>query len=248
MKLALTTLLLFLTVTLKVSAQAPEKMSYQAIIRAQDNSLVINSKISLRIIVHQTSAAGSAVYQETHSVTTNNNGLVSLEIGTGTVGTGSFSAIAWDKGPYFIETQVDVKGGTNYNIIGVTQLLSVPYALHAKTADRLTGGTAVTPPPARAAIVPFNVSRFLLTADINNTLECTTSATLTLTTDFSSMLVGDTVNLEAHNGAVLTIQAASGVTLNYTAGGSGKFTSTAGNVRFGLLRKTSQNSYILSGQ
>ena len=236
-----------MTITLKVFAQAPEKMSYQAIIRAQDNSLVVNSKISLKVIVHQGSATGTNVYQETHSATTNANGLVSLEIGTGTVVTGTFSAIAWEKGPYFIETQVDAKGGANYNIIGVTQLLSVPYALHAKTADRLIGGT-VTPPSARATIIPFNVSRYLLTADINNTMECTTSATLTLTSDFSSMLVGDTVNLEAHNGAVLTIQAASGVTLNYTLGGSGKFTSTAGNVRFGLLRKTSTNSYIISGQ
>lgn len=246
MKLALTTLLLFLTVTIKVFAQSPEKMSYQAIIRAQDNNLVVNSKISLKIIVHQGSATGTNVYQETHSVNTNSNGLVSLEIGTGTVSTGDFSKIAWEKGPYFIETQVDAQGGANYNIIGITQLLSVPYSLHAKTADRLVGGTTGT--TTRATIVSFTASRNVAIADINNTIECTTTSTLTLTSDFGNMIAGDTINLEAHNGAVLTIQAASGVTLNYNAGGSAKFTSTAGNVRFGLLRKTSANSYIISGQ
>lgn len=242
MKLAHILLLLFVTVMPKAFAQSPEKMSYQAIVRAQDNSLVVNSRISLKVVVHQSTATGTIVYQETHSPTTNSNGLVSLEIGTGTIVTGDFSKIGWDKGPYYIETQVDVKGGTNYNITGVTQLLSVPYALYAKTA----GGTSST--PVRAAIVSLTSSRNVAAGDVNNTIECTTSATLTLTSDFGSMVTGETINLEAHNGAVLTIQAASGVTLNYTAGGSAKFTSAAGNVRFGFLRKTGTNSYIISGQ
>ncbi|WET02049.1 hypothetical protein [Flavobacterium sp. YJ01] len=242
MKLAHTLILLFVTLSFKVFAQSPEKMSYQAIIRAQDNSLVVNSKISLKVIVHQSTATGTIVYQETHSPTTNANGLVSLEIGTGTIVTGDFSKIAWDKGPYYIETQVDVKGGSNFNITGVTQLLSVPYALYAKTA----GGTSST--PFRSAIVSFTSSRNIAASDVNNTIECTTASTLTLTSDFGSMAVGETINLEAHNGAVLTVQAASGVTLNYTAAGSAKFTSTAGNVRFGFLRKTGTNSYIISGQ
>ncbi|MEZ7498703.1 hypothetical protein QO200_08125 [Flavobacterium sp. Arc3] len=241
------TILLFVTVTLSAFAQSPEKMSYQAIIRGQDNSLVTNSKISLKIIVHQGTATGTIVYQETHSVKTNNNGLVSLEIGTGKIVVGTFSGIAWEKGPYFIETQVDVAGGLNYNIIGITQLLSVPYALHAKTADRLVGSSA-TNTISKAAIIPFTSSRNITSTDVNNTIECTTAATLTLTAAFGTMGIGDTINLEAHNGAVLTIQAASGVTINYNASGSAKFTSTSGNVRFGFLRKTGQNAYIISGQ
>ena len=246
MKIVLT-ILLFVTVTLNVFSQAPEKMTYQAIIRAQDNSLVINSNISLRILVHQGTAAGVVVYQETHSAVTNNNGLVSLEIGKGTIITGNFSKIAWDKGPFFIETQVDVAGGKNYNIIGITELLSVPYALHAKTAERLVGPNATTI-ATRAAIISFVKSRNIASSDINNTIECTTSAILTLTSGFSDMLIGDTINLEAHNGAVLTIQGTGGVNINYTANGSAKFGSNAGNVRFGFLRKTATNSYIISGQ
>lgn len=240
------TALLFVTVTLNVFAQSPEKMSYQAIIRSQDNNLVTNSNISLKIIVHQGTLAGTKVYEENHSVSTNSNGLVSLEIGTGNIVTGNFSNIAWEKGPYFIETRVDVGGGTNYNIIGTTQLLSVPYALHAKTADRIVG-TNVTV-PSRAVIIPFTSSRNIAGSDINNTIECTASATLTLTSGFGTMAVGDTINLEAHNGAVLTIQASSGVTINYNANGSAQFSSTAGKVRFGMLRKSGLNAYIISGQ
>lgn len=245
MKLTLT-LLLIVTVTLNVFAQAPEKMSYQAIIRSQDNSLVNNSNISLKIIIHQGAVTGAAVYRETHSVKTNSNGLVSLEIGTGSNFGGSFSAIVWQNGPFFIETQVDVSGGVNYNIIGVTQLLSVPYALHAKTAERIVGSNGSN--PYKAVVVPFTGSRGIASSDINNVIECTSSATLTLSLNFGAMATGDTINLEAHNGAALTIQAATGVTINYNAASSANFGSTTGNVSFGLLRKTGLNTYIISGQ
>ena len=245
MKLTLT-ILLFVTVALNVFAQAPEKMSYQAIIRSKSNTLVTNSNISLKVVVHQGATTGTNVYEETHLVKTNNNGLVSLEIGTGNILTGNFSTIAWEKGPYFIETQVDAAGGTNYNIIGITQLLSVPYALHANTAERIVGTNSTN--PFKAVVVPFTTSRSVAGSDINNVIECTTSATLTLTSGFGTMAIGDTINLEAHNGAVLSIQAATGVTINYNANGTAKFISTAGNVRFGLLRKTGLNAYIISGQ
>ncbi|QBN19615.1 hypothetical protein [Flavobacterium nackdongense] len=245
MKLPLT-LLLFMTVALTVFAQAPEKMSYQAIIRTKNNNLVTNSNISLKVVVHQGTPTGTITFEENHFAKTNNNGLVSLEIGTGAITTGNFSTIPWEKGPYFIETQVDPAGGTNYNIIGITQLLSVPYALHATTAERLVGTNGSN--PYKSLIIAFPASRSISNGDVNNTIECTKSATLTLTADFSSMLVGDIINLEAHNGAVLTIQAVSGVTINYNINGNALFESTTGKVSFGLMRKTGANAYIISGQ
>ena len=156
---------------------------------------------------------------------------------------GSFNQINWAQGAYFIETQLDVTCGTNYNVIGTSPLLSVPYALHAKTAESING-----PNPYRAAIVPFTASRSLSTNDVNNTLACTTSATLTLPLNFSSMQIGDTINLEAHNGATLTVSAASGVSLNYSNAANATYVSNSGNVRFGLLRKSGVNTYIISGQ
>ena len=87
----------------------------------------------------QTSATGDAVYEETHAVTTSTNGLTSFEIGGGTVVSGVFSDITWHADQYYLKVEVDTSGGTAYEDFGTTQLLSVPYALHARTADRLTG-------------------------------------------------------------------------------------------------------------
>ena len=77
--------------------------------------------------------------------TTNTNGLVTLEIGTGTT-SDDFSAIDWTAGPYFIKTEIDPEGGVNYTITGISQVLSVPYALHAQTADSIIGGFNETDP------------------------------------------------------------------------------------------------------
>lgn len=120
-------------------AQAPNKMSYQAVIRNSGNALVINQVIGMRISILQTTPNGVSVYVESQSPTTNANGLVSIEIGGGSVLQGNFSAIDWADGPYFVKTEVDPSGGNNYSIIGTTQLLSVPFALHANTAENISG-------------------------------------------------------------------------------------------------------------
>jgi hypothetical protein len=121
-------------------AQAPNKMSYQAVIRNSSNTLVTNSVVGMRISILQTSATGTAVYVETHGTTTNVNGLASIEIGGGTVVTGNFAGINWANGPYFIKTETDPTGGTSYTITGTSQLLSVPYALYAANAGTASGG------------------------------------------------------------------------------------------------------------
>ena len=120
-----------LLLTLSSFAQAPEKMSYQAIIRGANNALVTNQQVGMQISILQGS---TAVYEETQTPTSNTNGLVSLEIGTGTVISGSFTAIDWSADTYFIKTETDPTGGTNYTITGTSQLLSVPYALYATTS------------------------------------------------------------------------------------------------------------------
>jgi hypothetical protein len=131
---AITALLL----TVNIWAQAPQKMSYQAVIRNASNALVVNQSVGMRISIIQGSVTGNSVYTETHSTTTNANGLVSIEIGSGAVVSGSFSNIDWANGPYFVKTETDPNGGANYIITGTSQLLSVPYALHAKTAESIS--------------------------------------------------------------------------------------------------------------
>ena len=135
-----------LLMTASVFAQAPEKMSYQAVVRDGSNALVSSTAVGMQISILQGSASGTAVYVETQTPTSNINGLVSLEIGSGTVVSGDFTTIDWANGPYFIKTETDPTGGTSYTITGTSQLLSVPYALHAKTAETVTGGITETDP------------------------------------------------------------------------------------------------------
>ena len=116
-------------------AQAPDKMSYQAVIRDADNNLLSNTPLGMQISILLDSDIGTPVYIETHTPTSNTNGLVSLEIGNGTPVSGDFSNIDWSAGTYYIKTETDPNGGTDYSISGTSQLLSVPYALYAKTVE-----------------------------------------------------------------------------------------------------------------
>ncbi len=136
-QLFLTLYILFISLT--IFAQAPEKMNYQAIIRDNSNTLIVNQQITIRIDILQNNANGNAVYSELHQPTTNSGGLINIEIGNpqspGYVILGSFATINWATGPYFIKTSVDPTGGLNYSIFSTNQMLSVPYALYAKTSE-----------------------------------------------------------------------------------------------------------------
>jgi uncharacterized protein (TIGR02145 family) len=130
----LVTVLAAAILIVSVFAQPPDKMSYQAVIRNSSDQLVASHAIGMKISILQGSATGTAVYTETQTPSSNANGLVSIEIGTGT-STDDFSAINWANGPYFIKTETDPTGGTGYTITGTSQILSVPYALHSRSSE-----------------------------------------------------------------------------------------------------------------
>jgi hypothetical protein len=134
------TLLSILIFSLSAHTQSPEKMSYQAVVRNSTGALVTSQVIGLKISILQGSTTGSVIFSETYSPApqTNANGLLTVEIGTGTASVGSFDGINWSNGPYFLKTETDPSGGTDYTISGVSQLLSVPYAMHSKNAESLT--------------------------------------------------------------------------------------------------------------
>ena len=121
--------------------QTPEKMTFQAVIRDASNALLSNQNIGMQISILQGSINGNSIYTETHNPVSNNNGLVNLEIGAGTVASGNFSTISWSNGPFFIKTETDPNGGSSYSIIGTSQLMSVPFALHAKVAESVVTPT-----------------------------------------------------------------------------------------------------------
>jgi hypothetical protein len=112
----------------------PESFKYQSIVRDASGNMLQNQAVNFQFTLIQGSTSGNTVYQEVFPVTTNNYGLVNLDIGTGSSVSGSFSAIDWSQGPYFIQTGLDITGGTNYSIMSTNELMSVPYALYAKTS------------------------------------------------------------------------------------------------------------------
>ncbi|MEX1189866.1 MAG: hypothetical protein WED33_11455 [Bacteroidia bacterium] len=122
-------------------AQAPEGVNYQAVIRNAAGELVTSGTVKMRFTVKSGSASGTTVYQESKDLTPNNFGLVTHTIGTGTVSSGTFANIDWDGASQYLKVEADPNGGTSYADLGTNKFQSVPYALHAKTADALTGGS-----------------------------------------------------------------------------------------------------------
>lgn len=118
-------------------AQAPEAFNYQAVAREASGDAIANTAVGVQFQLHQTTAGGTVVYSESHNPTTNEHGLFSVQVGNGTPGSGTFSAIDWKNGPYFLEVGLDPAGGSNYTSMGTQQLFSVPYALHSANATNV---------------------------------------------------------------------------------------------------------------
>lgn len=137
----ITCLVLILSgLALNLFSQAPNGINYQAVLRDGGGSLLENRQVGLQLSILQGGQTGTPVYVETHSVMTNNNGLVNVVIGSGSPTTGEFSKIDWSSGPFFIKTEADPEGGTGYKVSITSQLQSVPYALYAeKSGDGFDG-------------------------------------------------------------------------------------------------------------
>ncbi|MEZ4773344.1 MAG: tail fiber domain-containing protein [Bacteroidia bacterium] len=134
MKKVITSLFFLLCIVFSF-AQSPALLNYQGIARDNLGNPYISTTISLRISIRETSAAGTVVYQETHTPDTNPLGLFNVSVGAGTVVSGDFSAITWESAAFFMEVELDPTGGSSFQSVGVSQLLSVPYALHASTVS-----------------------------------------------------------------------------------------------------------------
>lgn len=144
----LITLIVVLLINTITFGQVPQKMSYQAVIRDASGNLVVSTSIGMQIIIINEDVP-SPVYAETHTATTNANGLVTVPLGSGTATFGTFSSIDWSSGNYSVQVGTDITGGTSYDITGTSQFLSVPYAMYAgSAAGGLNDGSA-------AGVAPF---------------------------------------------------------------------------------------------
>ena len=160
-----------------INAQTPQRMSYQAVVRGANNEFVANGVVGIQVSILFGSVNGAAIYTERHTPSTNGQGLISLEIGGGNIVSGSFEAIDWANGPYFIKTETDPTGGTSYTLSGTSQLLSVPYALHAMTVENDAVDDADSDPN----------NELVTNAQLNGTSLEITDAGGTQTVDLSSL-------------------------------------------------------------
>ncbi|MCB0761612.1 MAG: hypothetical protein KDC12_08825 [Flavobacteriales bacterium] len=138
----LSALFIGLFLALNVWSQVPEKFFYQAVARDAGGNLIVDDNISLRFSIIPTNPLNTPVYQELHATTTTGQGLCNLEVGTGLVTIGTFSAIDWSLGTYFLQVEMDPAGGLTFVDMGTTQLISVPYALYAETAGNVDDADA----------------------------------------------------------------------------------------------------------
>lgn len=196
-------------------AQAPQKFNYQAVVRNGSNALVANTAIGMRVSILQGSSSGSAVYVETHAPTTNLNGLATVSIGSGSVVSGSMATIDWGAGPYFIKTETDPAGGTNYTITGTTQMVSSPYALYAAKSGSSVGAGADTQ-------IEYN-NAGVSSGSANNTWNNTTS---THTVVGTSVTTNETVTALAGSGTRVVGVDATGNLISLANGITGSGSNT----------------------
>jgi hypothetical protein len=130
-----------ITFTFSLFAQSPQAINYQAVIRDSLGNIVANRSVNFRLSILD-GMAGSTQFSEQQAVTTNQFGLVTLAIGTGSSIIGTFSTVNWAIGNKYLKVEVDVRGGNNFTLSGTQQFLSVPFALYAARAGNSTGGSS----------------------------------------------------------------------------------------------------------
>ncbi len=139
-------ILFLLLLSYRATAQVPQAIPYQAVARDTTGVLLAHTNISLRFTIHDSIMAGTVVYQETQNVTTNVLATFTVNIGMGTVVSGTFAGIIWGINSKFLQVEIDPTGGTSYISMGTQQLLSVPYALYSgSAASVISSGTGSSP-------------------------------------------------------------------------------------------------------
>jgi len=164
-------------------SQAPTKINFQSVLRNTNGEVVSNSAVSLKISILSGTITGTAVYIETHDKTTDAGGIMSLQIGGGTVSSGVFANINWGSSAHFIKLEADFSGGNSYVLLGTQELMSVPYALYASKTD-----TSVLNLATRFSTKLSGTDTASLSARINAKSSLSDTSLLNLTSRFETKL------------------------------------------------------------
>ena len=225
--------LCFLLLTFVVNAQAPPNaFNYSAVARNAAGQPIATTTIGIQITILKTSPTGASQYSENHFVNTDAYGLFNLIIGAGAVQSGSMATIDWSNDNYYLKVGMDATGGTNFLTMGTTQLLTVPYALHAATADSLIGGVAgfsgnyndlTNQPISIGSISPNADTLFLSNGQVFTSFNNDNNPTNEIQ-QLSVSTTGDTLHLQ--NGGFVIIPGISAA--NNSGGGNGIYSTGNG--------------------
>jgi hypothetical protein len=140
-KLILSFFLLLLNVAIR--AQAPQGIPYQAVARNSSGTILASATISVRFTIRDSTATGSILYRETHSLTTSAIGMFSVNVGQGVPVSGTFSGINWGSNSKYMQVEMDPTGGSSYIDMGTQQMMSVPYALYSGNGKQYVAGNGI---------------------------------------------------------------------------------------------------------
>ncbi len=184
-------------------AQSPQKINFQSILRSTNGEVVANKSVSLKISTLSGSISGSSVYSETHTKTTDASGLISLQIGNGTVISGVFANIDWGNTSHFIKLEADFSGGNSFVLLGTQELMSVPYALYASKTDtsflnlvnRFSSKANIS--GTSSMLNPYLRKSDSIIADLQKQVE--------LLSSYTSLLASGLVDIDGNNYPVATV-------------------------------------------
>jgi hypothetical protein len=201
-----------LLISIASIAQSPQSFKYQAVVRDNNGNVLVNKMVSIRTSILQSSTSGASVYTETQNIATNDFGVVAINIGQGNLISGNFATINWGADIYFIKTEVDLTGGSNYQFMGTTQLMSVPYALYAEKSGASKNDLDTS---ATNELQNLSISGQTLSISNGNSVTVPDNQQLTLSGNNLSISGGNTINLPPDNDADTTNEIQ---TLNFNSG------------------------------
>lgn len=263
---------IIMTTCLSVQAQIPQKFNYQAVVRGTGGRVIAAKPLGVRFSIRDGSAAGTVQYSETQLTTTNAYGLITLQVGAGTVANGAFRAITWNTGNKFLEVEIDTTGSANYVELATTELVTVPYALQAGQTDsaRIAGNarqadsskvadSAKIADSARAAKTAAGFSG-ILAGDVAGPQNATViqpgaavksinglknNITLTGGGGTNVSVAGNNITVSGASGTITGVTAGSGLIGGGTSGAVTLATSFGGN---GSLNSVSRSDHTHTGQ
>ena len=230
--------LLFLTLVLilsipKAFSQSPQSFKYQAVVRDASNAPLTNQAVSVQMSILEGSANGSPIYTETHQLTTDKLGLISLNIGNGTPVAGDFMTIAWGRNNYFLQIEIDESGGANYKLLGASQLMSVPYSLYADKAgsiDNLSLGLNDLNDIDAATPDSGNVLTWDGTKWVSRTFASASDADRDSTNELQTLnLTGNILNISDGNSVALPFPFNGGAGITVTTSPTGSIITNTGD-------------------